>query len=152
MKIMFICTGNICRSAMAHWLMKKKLQEKNINNIEVYSSGIYAMAGDGSTDEAIEVMEEYGVDLKQHRATVTSSSNIKEMDLILCMTASHRQTLIQMYPNLTNKIYTLKEYVGIDEIDIKDPWGYGIVTYRYCAAEIDMCLDKLIQKLQNENA
>ncbi len=69
MKIMFICTGNICRSAMAHWLFKKKLAQKNIQNVEVYSSGIYAMQGDISTDEAIEVMEEYGVDLKKHRAT-----------------------------------------------------------------------------------
>ena len=66
---MFICTGNICRSAMAHWLLKKKLEQNNIQNVEVYSSGIYAMQGDISTDEAIEVMEEYGVDLKKHRAT-----------------------------------------------------------------------------------
>ena len=66
---MFICTGNICRSAMAHWLLKKKLEEKNVKNVEVYSSGIYAVQGDTSTYEAIEVMEEYGVDLKKHRAT-----------------------------------------------------------------------------------
>ncbi len=69
LKIMFICTGNICRSAMAHWLLKKKLEEKNVKNVEVYSSGIYAVQGDTSTYEAIEVMEEYGVDLKKHRAT-----------------------------------------------------------------------------------
>ncbi len=68
-KIMFICTGNICRSAMAHWLIKKKLEENNIKNVEVYSSGIYAIDGDFPTDEAIEVMEEYGVNLKEHRAT-----------------------------------------------------------------------------------
>lgn len=43
MKIMFVCTGNICRSAMAHWLFKDKLEKNNINNVEVYSSGIYAM-------------------------------------------------------------------------------------------------------------
>lgn len=69
LKIMFICTGNICRSAMAHWLLKKKLEQNNIQNVEVYSSGIYALDGDSSTYEAIEVMEEYGVDLKKHRAT-----------------------------------------------------------------------------------
>lgn len=68
---MFICTGNICRSAMAHWLLKKKLEQNNIQNVEVYSSGIYALDGDLSTDEAIEVMEEYGVELKKHRATNT---------------------------------------------------------------------------------
>lgn len=45
MKMMFICTGNICRSAMAHWLMKKKVEEKNLQGIEIYSSGIFAMPG-----------------------------------------------------------------------------------------------------------
>lgn len=152
MKIMFICTGNICRSAMAHWLMKKKLEEKNISGVEVYSSGIFAMKDDISTDEAIEVMEEYGVNLKQHRATETRNSNIEQMDLVLCMTLSHKQTLINMYPNMKEKIYTLKEYVQMNEngIETKDPWGYGLVVYRYCAAEIDMALDKLIKKIENK--
>ncbi len=149
MKIMFICTGNICRSAMAHWLMKKKLQERKRNDIQVYSSGIFAMKGDIPTDEAIEVMEEYDVDLKKHRAIPTMQSNIQEMDLILCMTNSHKQTLINTYPNLTDKIFTLKEYTKLTEkgIDIKDPWGYTIVIYRFCASEIDECLNKLIEKI-----
>ena len=85
---MFICTGNICRSAMAHWLAKKKLEKANKKNVEVYSSGIFALDGDVSTKEAIEVMEEYDVNLKQHRATLTKNSNIEQMDLILCMTRS----------------------------------------------------------------
>lgn len=149
MKIMFICTGNICRSAMADWLMKKKLEEKNMKNIEVYSSGIYAIKGDIATDEAIEVMEEYGVDLKNHKATLTEKSKINEMDLILCMTISHKYTLLSKYPNLADKIFTLKEYVGITKngIDIKDPWGYTLAVYRFCAAEIDECLNKLIEKI-----
>lgn len=153
MKIMFMCTGNICRSAMAHWLLKKKLEERNIKNVEVYSSGIYAVEGDISTDEAIEVMEEYGVDLKKHRATKVQNSNIKDMDIILCMTLSHKRDLIYMYSELKEKIYTLKEYVKDykDGIEIKDPWGYDIVTYRFCASEIDACLDKLIFKHINKN-
>lgn len=146
MKIMFICTGNICRSAMAHWLLKKKLEERNIKNVEVYSAGIYAVEGDTSTYEAIEVMEEYGVDLKKHRATKVQNSNIKDMDIILCMTLSHKRDLIYMYPELKEKIYTLKEYVKDEKngVEIRDPWGYDIVTYRFCASEIDACLDKLI--------
>lgn len=147
MKIMFICTGNICRSAMAHWLLKKKLEERNIKNVEVYSAGIYADSGDMSTHEAIEVMEEYGVDLKKHRATKVQNSNIKDMDIILCMTLSHKRDLIYMYPELKEKIYTLKEYVKDEKngVEIRDPWGYDIVTYRFCASEIDACLDKLIE-------
>lgn len=150
MKIMFICTGNICRSAMAHWLLKKKLGERNIKNVEVYSAGIYAVEGDTSTYEAIEVMEEYGVDLKKHRATKVQNSNIKDMDIILCMTLSHKRDLIYMYPELKEKIYTLKEYVKDEKngVEIRDPWGYDIVTYRFCASEIDACLDKLIEMLK----
>lgn len=147
---MFICTGNICRSAMAHWLLKKKLEERNIKNVEVYSAGIYAVEGDTSTYEAIEVMEEYGVDLKKHRATKVQNSNIKDMDIILCMTLSHKRDLIYMYPELKEKIYTLKEYVKDEKngVEIRDPWGYDIVTYRFCASEIDACLDKLIEMLK----
>lgn len=153
MKIMFICTGNICRSAMAHWLMVKKLEELNIKNIEVYSCGIYAQDGDTSTYEAKSVMEEYGVNLNKHRATNIRNSNIKQMDLILCATISHKIAVIDMYPELKNKVYTMKEYVNYDrqyhdKINIKDPWGYDIETYRSCLAEIDEVLDLLIKKMQ----
>ena len=76
---MFICTGNICRSAMAHWLLES---EKKNNNIEVYSCGIYAEDGDKPTYNAIETMKEYEVDLSKHRATNIRNSKIKDMDLI----------------------------------------------------------------------
>lgn len=152
MKIMFICTGNICRSAMAHKLMEKKLQDIGREDIQIYSCGIFAETGDGSTYNAIETMKEYNVDLTKHRATNIRNSEIEKMDLILCATQSHKFTVIQMYPNLKDKIYTMKEYVqdGKNEkdIDIKDPWGYDIEIYRFCAAEIDKCLDRLIEKLK----
>ncbi|MBP3800517.1 MAG: low molecular weight protein arginine phosphatase [Clostridia bacterium] len=155
MNIMFICTGNICRSAMAHWLFEKKLEEKRIGNIQVFSSGIYASIGDTPTYEAKRVMEEYGVNMKHHRATNTRYSDIEKMDLILCATASHKNEVINMYPNLKDKVFTMKEYVNYnreyhDSINIKDPWGYDIDTYRSCIAEIDECLNLLIEKILEE--
>ena len=97
MKIMFICTGNICRSAMAHKMLEKKAKEEN-KNIEVYSSGIYAQNGDIPTYEAIQVMKEYGIDLSNHRATNIRNSNIENMDVILCATTAHKNNVIAMYP------------------------------------------------------
>lgn len=149
MKIMFICTGNICRSAMAHKLMEKKIKDNNIKDIEIYSCGVFASDGDLATYNAEEVMKEYNVDLKSHKATNIKNSKIEEMDLILCATTSHKNTVLQMYPNLKGKVYTMKEYVKEEKenLDIKDPWGYEMEIYRFCAGEIDKVLEKLIQKL-----
>ena len=153
MKIMFICTGNICRSAMAQWLLKQKLEDKEIKNVEVYSCGVYAQDGDIPTWEAKRVMmDEYSIDMSKHRATNIVNSNIKEMDLILCATSRHRRDVLRIYPELEGKVFTMKEYVGYDreyhdKIDIKDPWGYDIETYRSCIAEIDECLELLIKKI-----
>ena len=122
-KIMFVCTGNICRSAMADKLLAKRVKEENLD-IQVFSCGTCAENGDYPTLEAIETMEEYGVELREHRATNIRNSKIEEMDLILCMTWSHKNMVIQMYPELKDKIYTFKEYVNYDEtgrdIDIKE--------------------------------
>lgn len=72
------------------------------------------------------------------------------MDLILCAGETHKNTLIRIYPNLKNKIYALKEYVEIEDEnkDIKEPWGYDIEIYRMCEAEIEKCIDKLIEKIR----
>lgn len=135
---------------MAHKLMEKKIQDEGIQNIEIYSCGIFAEDGDGSTYNAIEAMKEYDVNLKEHRATNIRNSQIKEMDLILCATKSHKNSVLQMYKELEGKVYTIKEYIKPDEkdLDIKDPWGYDIDVYRFCASEIDKCLDELIKKLK----
>ncbi len=152
LKIMFVCTGNICRSAMAHWLFQKKVKDAKIPNIEIYSCGIYAENGDMPTYNAIEAIKEYDVDLKVHKATNIRKSQIKEMDLILCATQSHKIAVLDIYPELENKIYTIKEYVNYNRqqhnsIDIKDPWGYDLETYRFCLSEINECLDLLIEKI-----
>ena len=155
MKIMFICTGNICRSAMAEWLLKSKIKDRNIKNVEVYSSGVYAEDGESSTWEAKSVMkDEYGIDMGNHKATNIRNSKIKQMDLILCATINHKEAVLDIYPELKEKVYTMKEYVNYDrqyhdKIDIKDPWGYDIETYRSCISEIDECLELLLKKILN---
>ena len=145
--IMFVCTGNICRSAMAEYLLKKKLKEHGLNRkVNVCSAGTYAYDGDISTYDALDVMKyDYDIDMTLHRATAIKSSNIEDMDLILCMTYSHKKTLEMMYSNIKEKIFLLKEYVGIGS-EIDDPYGYGIKVYKNCAKEIDEALDLLIKK------
>lgn len=150
MKIMFICTGNICRSAMAEGIMKKIVKDKNID-AKVYSCGIYAETGDYATYNAIEAAKKYNVNISSHRATNIRESNIEEMDLILCATQSHKQSVIYLYPNLREKIYTMKEYAKLDnngqDMDIKDPWGYDMNVYTNCVMEIEKCIQEITKQL-----
>lgn len=147
-KIMFVCTGNICRSAMAEYLMKKIAEEKG-KNLEIKSCGTYASDGDISTYDAIEVLwEDYRIDLKPHRATNITKSDIQNSDLILCATVNHKMFVLQMFPKLKGKVYTIKEYAGKDgNLDISDPWGYNKMVYRKCAGEIYDLLEKIIDKV-----
>lgn len=150
-KIMFICTGNICRSAMAEGMFKKILKDKGIKNVEVCSAGIYAETGAYATDEAIEAAKElYDVDILKHRATNIRDSKIEDMDAILCATYMHKLTITSIYPQLTDKVFTMKEYAyGKDtaDKDIKDPWGYSLQVYRNCAKEIYEVLINIANKI-----
>ncbi len=152
--IMFVCTGNICRSAMADCILKHKVNEKRLENkIRVFSSGVSAYNGDIPTDEAIAVInDKYSLDLSRHRATNVVDSDVLNMDLILAMTLRHKFFLVSMYPELKDKIYTLREYVGENEnnANIDDPYGFGINVYNDCANQINDCIDKLLVKLENE--
>ncbi len=148
MKIMFICTGNVCRSAMAHWMFKKMLEEnKKDKDIEVYSCGVDADDGWMSPKEAIEVMKPYGVDLTKHKSTSLRNSNIGNMDVILCATENHKEIIKYIYPKIREKVFTMKEFAKYskDDLNIADPWRCGIDVYRNCAKEIYECLNKIIE-------
>ncbi|MBR2705403.1 MAG: low molecular weight protein arginine phosphatase [Bacilli bacterium] len=153
MNIMFVCTGNTCRSAMAEGLAKKEIKDKNLD-INVSSSGIFAMKGEHASFNSVAIMKEYDVDIVTHTATPIEESNIEQMDYIFCATKGHKNQVIVRYPNLKDKVYTMKEYTGLnkdeEDTDISDPWGFDINTFRMCAAEISLCVDKIIEKIANE--
>ena len=132
---------------MAEKMLKKKISERKIDNkFIVCSAGVYAYPNDRSTYEAIKVMkDEYEIDLSEHRATAIRDSNIEEMDLILCMTDSHKRSLLSIYPNIENIVFTIKDYIGLSG-DVEDPYGGSLKTYSNCAKEIDEYLDLLLNK------
>jgi len=148
--IMFICTGNICRSPMAHAYMQKRLYDLNKQNEYIISScGTNAIYGQCATDNAIESMKKYDIDLTRHRATSIEDSNILDYDIILVLTKNHKREVLQIYPSLNEKMFTLKEYVNNEEMykDIDDPWGLDINVYNATAKDIVENIDKLIEML-----
>ena len=148
MNILFVCTGNTCRSPMAEALMKEIAEEKGLD-IKVKSAGTFALDGQEASEEAIQVMEEEGIDISNHRANIIHRNLVEEADLILTMSRSHKQQLLSKYDFIKGKVFTLKEYAHSQEEDIEDPFGRGIEAYRLAKAEIKEALKKVAAKLED---
>lgn len=149
---MFVCTGNICRSAMAAAYMKYKLKKLNLeDNVLVETSGIEAIDGDVATDFAKKAIAEYGADLSKHKARNISEFNLTEYDEIIVMTQEHMRVLNDIMPNISEKIRLLKSYMRNNKegyLNIDDPWGLSLEVYKNCAKEIVQCVDDLITELK----
>lgn len=129
----------------------KQLVKENKIEAEIYSCGIYAQTGDAATYSAIEAVKKYGIDISLHKATNIREAHIEQMDLILCATISHKESILYEYPFLEGKIYTMKEYArtkGEKDLDIQDPWGYDEKVYESCALEIKKCLQEIARRLK----
>lgn len=146
MKLLFVCTGNTCRSCMAEAIAKNIAENRGID-IEISSAGIHAFAGDGASVNAVKVMEEMGIDVACHIAKPVSKELIEDNDLILTMTKSHKDTLIFLYPSAKDKIFTLMEYAGKDG-DIVDPFGGDVNVYRSCAEQLKNLIEEMFDKIK----
>ncbi len=144
MNVLFVCTGNTCRSPMAAALFNKIAVERNLD-VRIESAGIFAADGEGASNEAIIAMKKYDIDLLGHHAQSINTELLEKSDLILTMTAAHKMVLEQTVPD---KVYTLCEYAGID-FDIDDPYGGDVKEYEECAEKLYEALLKVADRVGN---
>lgn len=147
MKILFVCTGNTCRSPMAENLFKDMIKNENIDVEKVGSAGINAIPHQFASENSVEVIGEKNIDLESHRSQMLTMKLTEEYDLILTMTNSHKEVILNTAPWLDKKVFTLKEYVGLNG-DIADPFGGSVEIYRDSLNDIEDSLKKLIEKLK----
>ena len=170
MNILFVCTGNTCRSAMAQAYFNSRAQffqsqvdrcQERQNEMYADSAGIAAFEGQAATKDAIDAMETlYHIDLSGHQSKQVTSALIEKADLVLAMTGMHKKILQENYPDSSGKIYTLGEYSHRDapeqpypSLDIPDPYGWGEAEYQKTAQRIARQIDRIIgwNRRQTEN-
>lgn len=142
---------------MAEGLFKTLISKKSKNKeIEVASAGIFALEGQSASENAIIAAKDYEANLTEHRAKVLTKEMIISVEIILTMTESHKQHIINMCPAAQDKVYTLMEYAYLDELsnsrknlNISDPYGMSIETYKECANHIFEALKKVYKNIFN---
>lgn len=142
MKILFVCTGNTCRSPMAEGIFRKILSDKNIDNIECSSAGLFAMTGDDAAQNAVKACERFGVDISSHRARRITAYILDETDKFVCMTKEHAASLSMYVPS--EKVLVLGEGVS-------DPYGGNLEEYIICANSIKKALEAQLDEIISED-
>ncbi len=156
-KIVFICTGNTCRSPMAEYLLKKVLKEGKLRGFKVCSAGIGAKKGNSINPKSAQVLEEQGIKLGKFSASPVTDKLLKEALVFVCMTERHKEYLMDMRWNvlrkageeeIENNVYSFSEFAGYD---VPDPYGLDIDKYRCVYSMLEGGMSALIEKLDLKN-
>ncbi len=145
MKILFVCTGNTCRSPMAEGILNQLAKEKGLD-IRAESAGIFAMAGEGAAANAIEAMKRIDIDISSHQSSLVRESLVEEVDLVLTMSQGHKEKLISYLPHLKDRVYLLNEYAFDIDKDLEDPYGQSIEYYEKARDEIYRAIEEILDK------
>ncbi|MGY4688408.1 low molecular weight protein arginine phosphatase [Salibacterium sp. K-3] len=143
--VLFVCTGNTCRSPLAEALLREKGRE----DIEVQSAGLAAQPGMSASKDTVEVLRERDIELR-HAARPLTKERVEWADLILTMTKNHHDMTAKQFPEAADKVFTIKEFAQEEggTGDIMDPIGESRDTYRTMADELEVLIEKVLKQLE----
>jgi len=145
--VLFVCTGNVCRSPMAVGLLRQRLAQEALDDqYQVISAGVHALDGHRASRNAIFVMSERGVDITDHTAHTVTGHDLAKVNLVLAMSREHTQVLRQSWPQYAWKVYLLSEMTG-ERKDVKDPFGGSLDEYRTVAEVIARYIDEGLARI-----
>lgn len=152
MRILFVCTGNTCRSPMAAAFTRVKLAERGLP-WSVQSAGVSAGPGLPMSPQAVQVLKRHHID-GVHQSQPLDAALVADADVILTMTGAHKGLLLSQFPQAADKAFELLRYISDEEgaqagrYDIVDPFGGSVEDYEVCARELNQAIDRLLDKLE----
>lgn len=143
-RVLFVCTGNTCRSPMAEALLK----QHNLPSVEVKSAGVYATDGLLASQYAKEVLDDHNI-LHQHSSKRLTLFEVEWATYIFTMTNSHKEIISNLYPKHKEKVFTLKGFIqGNEGYDVLDPFGGSKQHYEETFVELAELIKLLTEKLE----
>ena len=134
--VMFVCTGNLCRSPIAEVLFRQWLQRQSVSgDWRVLSCGTWAHDGSSVASHVLQSLLDMGIDLVQHRSRSVTADLLADADLVLCMTQSHKEALHAEFPQFAGRISLLSEMVG-QTYDVQDVENFATAQYVCVANEL----------------
>src|SRR5437762_2617441 len=144
--ILFVCTGNICRSPMAEGLFRHAV--KGRNDFRVMSAGVGALEGQPPSEHAVRALRELGIDISGQRSRMLTGELVLQADYIFGMTHSHVDAVTLLYPQAAEKTFLLREFdetLDNYEADISDPIGGSYEVYRNCRDQIEQGIAAMLK-------
>lgn len=146
-KILFVCSGNTCRSPLAEGIAKKIFQDNERHDYEILSAGSSALDGLPASSTAREVAQASSIDLSSHRARLLNRNLVNDVDLIIVMTANHRETVRVIEPSAGEYTYLLTDFSDDEDGEVPDPIGAGREMYQKTFSLIEKCITNMVNKL-----
>lgn len=153
--IIFVCKGNICRSTFAHYLITQNINKKGrYKNLKVDSAGLRARTGTASPSTAIQVAQEFSVDMEMHRSKLLTQSMADTADMLIAMEPNQVRRLQHLYPHRRQHIYLMAEfdqkwrnnYYGWSKYHIQDPYGKDHDQFRTCFQRLKRSVEGLLER------
>lgn len=147
--VLFVCTGNVCRSPMAAALFNARARRAGEDHLYLArSTGTWALDDEPASAHAITAMAERGIDLSAHRGQTITRELIEQAAVVIVMTRSHYDALVSEFPTARPKIHLMSELID-RTFDIADPIGGTLADYQDCAANLENLIDAGYEKIKS---
>lgn len=149
--LLFVCTGNTCRSPLAEVLARRALADRGWSHVEVRSAGVAALGGSPASTGSLQVAEEEGMSLEHHRATPLSGALVDWADLILTMSPGHLPPILGA--GAGDRAAVITEFAQgegdpLEESGVEDPVGGDLSRYRRTFRQLDQLVDRVLSRLE----